>query len=1065
MGRRIYSHYNIVNNINKQSLLIKIEDNYDFKDTVISGYQLQSNKEFKDIYIASILKQAFNNLKKVDFFSIINLHRAKINILTFILCTLFFILYASLIPYNYKISFSRFLNPEYRIKYQHKIVRFEVNPKNIRILEGSDVSFELITYGKVKDAFLVLKNQGNIVQEKMVLTQISNENASNKIYIYQYTLKNIYDDFNYYGETIQTRDNIKIKSPEYKLYSVKEPLVQDLKLVYIYPSYTGLQSKVVSDNGNIEAVERTTIRISGKINNNLKKAVLYYNSRRYQLSVSEEYFKGQFFLNKSGKYFIKFKDKNNNTNTKPVNYSVIVVKDNPPIVDITRPGSDITLQDVVDLPLEIYAQDDYRINDLKLFYRIKKAFTGRESPWKKINLNIIKKQFINHQYKWKLSELRFLPGDLIEYYAQVYDGYKPVKDHVVQSKKYLIKFPTVDEMYAQADQEQQKNIKTVEDLLKDQQNIYKENQKLLKDLENKKELSYIQKKEVEQIKKNQEKIQESVEKLSEQIKRAEENVRNKNMFSMEVLKKMNAIQKMLQEIKDKHIHESLTKLNSALKDIKLSSLKKKMLGQKLTQEKILKRLDKTLSMLKDLRNKQKLESMKKVTDELIKKQKDLLKDTLDKKNQKKDISNKSLKERQDHLKDIYNNLEKQMKEFEKELKEQNSELKDQMSAINQNYKKQNLESDYNQSTSHLEKNNLSQSMEKQKQILSKLNSMSNKMGDMQRKGQQMNLAKLLSIIDETVFLLLKSSEKIENYHAKIETQIKPIEKFYDIKEKDNELYRLSDNNEIAEDFIFLERNIRWIKINLEDNSKETMTISSDFLQKFEELAETISSARKDLAEKRVFNTSNWLVKALLHNNIIIKELLEAKENLKNQMQQQASQGMGDSLNQIADGQEQLNQMTERLQGQIGKQGMSSQTQEYLEELAFQQEMIKKNLENFINNFQQAGKLLGDLNQAAKEMKDIQKKLKSKKIDQDVLDKQKRVLKRLLDSEKSLYVEDKAKKRKADTAKTYKASSPAELKEEKVEYKNKTYYFHMNKYPIEYKKLIDDYFKVLNSVEP
>ena len=106
----------------------------------------------------------------------------------------------------------------------------------------------------------------------------------------------------------------------------------------------------------------------------------------------------------------------------------------------------------------------------------------------------------------------------------------------------------------------------------------------------------------------------------------------------------------------------------------------------------------------------------------------------------------------------------------------------------------------------------------------------------------------------------------------------------------------------------------------------------------------------------------------------------------------ASQGMGDMLNQMADAQQRLNELTERMMGQVGEGGMSPELEQYLQELAFQQEMIKKGVESFMRNFEQAGQLMGDLGQAAKEMDEIKDKLMSKQIDRDVIEKQNKVLK-------------------------------------------------------------------------
>ena len=1063
-GRRIFSYYLKLKEITRKSVLVKIEDKYDFKDTVISGYELQNSDEFDGFYISQVLKQAVLNLKKMKFSSIVNIQRLKKEALSLLSCILFLSLYSFALPDNFNVSINRFVNPAYKIKYTHKIVKLDIYPKNIKVLEGGDVRIKLITFGSVKDAFLVMKNKDNIITEKFSFTRQSNV-STNVIYIYDYNLKGVYDDFIYYGETIQTRDNIKIKTPEYNIKVVKEPSVKQLKIVYLYPSYTCLKPVVVEDNGNIEAVEKTVIKISGKANNNLSRAVLFYNNRKIKLSLSDNSFMGRFMLAASGKYYIKFRDENYNTNTRPVNYSIIVTKDQPPVVDIVKPGMDITLQDASELPLVIYAHDDHAVNDLKLFFKIKKPYIKQKMKWATIPFEIQKAPVVNYKYGWDIGKLRFMPGDIIEYYAQVYDGYKPAEKHTVQSRKYIIKFPTVDEMYRQLDREQEQHVASLESILKDQKKLHKETEKLIQDMEGKKEMSYIEKKGLEKLKENQIKIAESVEKLAEKLSQTYDKMKKKDMYTLEIMEKMQAVKELLDEVSTKKMQEAIEKLYDAVRNIKLSDVRKKSLSQKITQEEILKRLEKTMHMLKEMKNRQKLESYRKITDELIEKQKELLNKTMEKMSGQKDHDSKRLKEEQEAIKNSFNKMKEDMKKFEDQLKKEKSDLRNDVSGLNKKMDSSDINKDFNQSASSLEKNELSDSVRSQKQILSKMSSINSGICKACAGGMQMDISKILNALDQTIFNLLKTSEKIEIYKNKINRKFEIIEKFLEIEIVRDELYKVRDNNEIAEDLIYLERSIRWNKRHLELETQGSITFSPSFFDKFEDLGGALSSARNNLAENRLSNTRTFMLNAFLYNNIILKDLLELKESFKNQMQNMSSQGMSDMLNQMANAQEKLNELTERLKGQIGNGEMSAEMQQYLEELAFQQEMIKKGVESFMNNYQQAGKLMGDLNQAAKEMNEIKDKLKSKRVDNDLIQKQKKVLKRLLDSERSLYVKDKTEKREAQKAKEYHKDKPGEIADEKVDYKSKDFYHRsFDKYPLEYKQLIDDYFKVLNSIE-
>ena len=872
-GRRIFNYYLKLKEITRKTVLVKIEDKYKFKDTVISGYELQDSDEFDKFYISQVLNQAVLNLKKMKFSSIVNIQQLKKEALSLLSCILFFSLYSFVLPDNFNISLNRFVNPAFKIKYTHKIVKLDIYPKNVTVLEGGDLRVKLITYGSVKDAFFVMKNKGNIITEKFNLTGESNVSTNDKIYIYDYHLKGVYDNFIYYGETIQTRDNIKIKTPEYNIRVVKEPSIKNLKIVYLYPSYTYLKPVVVEDNGNIEAVEKTVIKISGKANNNLSGAVLFYNNRKIKLSISDNSFLGKFMLTSSGKYYIKFKDRNYYTNTRPVNYSIIVTPDQPPVVDIVKPGMDVTLQDSSEFPLEIYAYDDYAVNDLKLFYKIKKVYLDREMKWKAVPFEIQNTPVVNHKYEWDLSKLSFMPGDIIEYYAQVYDGYKPAEKHTVKSKKYIIKFPTVDEMYRQFDREQEQHVASLESILKDQKDLHKETEKLIRDMEGKKEMSYIEKKELEKLKENQTKIAEAVDKLSQNLKQTHDNMKKKDMYTLEIMEKMQAVQELLEEVSTKQMQEAMEKLYEAVKNIKLSDAKKKILSQKITQEEILKRLEKTMHMLKEMKNRQKLESYRKITDKLIEKQKELLNKTMEKMAGEKDHDSKKLKEEQEAIKDSFNKMKEDAKKFEDQLKKENSDLKNDISDLNKKMESSDINKDFNKSAKSLEKNELSDSVQSQEEILSKMSSLNSDVCKMCAGGMQMDITKILNALDQTIFNLLRTSEKIEIYKNRINRKFKIAQDFWEVEINKDELHKVLDNHEIAEDLIYLERSIRWNRKHLELETLGSITFNPSFFDKFEDLGEALSSARNNLAENRLSNAGTFLLNAFLYNNIILRDLL------------------------------------------------------------------------------------------------------------------------------------------------------------------------------------------------
>ncbi|MDD5067165.1 MAG: hypothetical protein PHF84_08975, partial [bacterium] len=743
--------------IRPENILKIMEDRYSFKDTIISGYELRHDSRYDGFYLSNLFRTATENLKKVRWKDLLPYFNLKAAGLQCLIALILLFSYYFLVPANFLLSLNRFVNPEYRIKYSHVIVRTELQPRDIKVLEGSTVRFILYAFGQVKKPVLVLESpEHKVIRDDFNFLKTTNI-GTNQVRMYEHTSNPIYNSFQYHALTIQTRDNIGIRTPSYSLRMIRLPIIRNLRITYIYPSYTQLKPRTISDNGNIEAVEKTRVQISGDVNNNLQEAVLFYNSRRIRLAVSENRFSGGFQLDQSGKYHIQITDINDNTDPASVRYSVIVNPDNPPEVEIIKPGTDISLQDDLLIPLEISARDDYAVAQLKLCYKINKSLieTGQEE----IDFNIPRQPSLTHTTVWDLGKLSFIPGDVIEYFARVYDGYTPPESHTVNSRKYYIRFPTMEDMYKQADKESAKNVVTLEQLIREQKEQYQETDKMLKDMESKENLSYIEKKQLEKLKENQSRINKSLETLNEKLKQTTEKVREKNLHSTEVIKKMEDIHKLLNEVMNKQMKESMDKLSEVLKNVQLSEMKKKMLSQKLTQEEILKRLDKTLEMLKSVKNQKKVEGFKKTADELARKQQELLNKTLDRRSDQDQLKNT-----QDMIRKEYQDLKKSMEEFQQEMKGEKNGLEKAMDQINRQQENSGINENFQNSRNALHSKNQKESVRNQKQIVSKLDSLSSELSKMQNQGQQADVERLFAVLDASIFNLLQISGKIESYH-------------------------------------------------------------------------------------------------------------------------------------------------------------------------------------------------------------------------------------------------------------------------------------------------------------
>jgi len=124
----------------------------------------------------------------------------------------------------------------------------------------------------------------------------------------------------------------------------------------------------------------------------------------------------------------------------------------------------------------------------------------------------------------------------------------------------------------------------------------------------------------------------------------------------------------------------------------------------------------------------------------------------------------------------------------------------------------------------------------------------------------------------------------------------------------------------------------------------------------------------------------------------------------------------------------LNNMTQQMGQQQG--GMSPEQQSQMQRLAQQQELIKKSLEQLNNEAKASGqskKIPANIDNMLKDMQEVVTDLKSQKINDQLLQKQEKILSRMLDAQRSINERDYEKNRESESGKNYTGKSPASLK--------------------------------------
>ena len=186
----------------------------------------------------------------------------------------------------------------------------------------------------------------------------------------------------------------------------------------------------------------------------------------------------------------------------------------------------------------------------------------------------------------------------------------------------------------------------------------------------------------------------------------------------------------------------------------------------------------------------------------------------------------------------------------------------------------------------------------------------------------------------------------------------------------------------------------------------------------------MSNALEKFEERNINRTLRSQQRAMISLNEAIKQMISAMKQLAGASSASGLEEFLERLKQMSAQQQGINQQT--LQLIPGDQPLSLSQQAAMARLAAQQQALKKTLEQLQQEFGERSEILGRLDGIGKEMEDVVKDFQKRKISRQTIRRQRKILQRLLDAQKSARRQDYSRRRKAETGKNYPVISPRAL---------------------------------------
>lgn len=286
--------------------------------------------------------------------------------------------------------------------------RIDVTPGDATVAKGADQMIGAALSGfDAADAAILVRKGPDAAFERVPM--VKTESGS-----YEGMLFDLAESMDYVIEAAGVRSAV------HKLNVVELPYAKKIDLEYRYPSYTGLEPRVIEDGGDIAVLGGTDVKltITPTMASGGGRIVLGEDESVPLTANADGTLTTSFVARKDGFYRVELDSPRGERVTASPQYTIDLLEDLAPTVKLVKPGRDTDATPVEEFFVEAQADDDYAVKNLQLVYSVN---GGAE---KTVNLfaGARATNEVTAGHTFYMEELGVKAGDSVSYYARATDN-------------------------------------------------------------------------------------------------------------------------------------------------------------------------------------------------------------------------------------------------------------------------------------------------------------------------------------------------------------------------------------------------------------------------------------------------------------------------------------------------------------------------------------------------------------------------------------------------------------------------------------------------------------------
>jgi len=795
----------------------------------------------------------------------------------------------------------------------------------------------------------------------------------------------------------------EFNSSNFSLNVIAKTAIGKLQATIVYPPYLGLENEIIENASDLTVNEGSEISWS-VLTKNTSNIEFWIDNKKKIFNEKGFKFRKKFNENTEGKIVLEnYQSKKRDTTF----FNIDVIKDAYPSIQVEE------VQDSVKEGIRYFSGivgDDIGLAGLSFVYTITseegnvrtermsggKVF-GTESPF-------------NFAVDFRRENLKL--NDQVSYYFVVSDNDGVNGSKTTKSRTFQYRLPSLEELNDSREEDRKETRDEMQKVLNQADEFKKNLDRLRKETMNSKQSNWNKQNQAQQLQEEHKSLIENLKNLQEQMQNSVEEKNQLSEMDQQILDQQELINDLLEELMDDEMKELLEELEKLLQEQNKNALEENMEELEMSSEDMNKQLERTMEMLKKLQVNEKIDEIEEELKALAKEQEELKQET----ENKKKMSDSDLK-KQDDIKNKFD----QIKDDLNILDSLNKNLDRPLELGDQDEKSEEIDENLDDSKEQLEKDKGNKAGESQENASEKMEEMADELDKMQQESNNEQQAEdidlLRNILESLVYLSFDQEDVMAKLYRVADSdpaylkhgrhQRKIVD---DTKTVRDSLYALAKRQPKIAKFIDKElndigSNHELIVEDLDERRRRELKVHQQFvmtgynnlaLMLDESLAQMQAQMKSQQPGSGSCSKPGGTGKPKAGNKPstspgdmkdMLKKQLEAMKKGKGKGPKPGGEKPGDKPGK---------------EGKSGDSGMPGMGNKQVAKMAAQQGAMRRRLEQIRNEMNKDGKGAGNqLNPLIQELEQQEKDLINKRLGNNLIDRQKRILTRLLESEKAM----------------------------------------------------------------